>query len=122
MRIRSCVCAFVCFALCFLTACSPYSAGRPDFDAGETLTPEDVESIIAAVSEKEAETTVKYAPVTDESGGTVVFWTESGKVWHVSSECPSLKKSINIKSGDLTAAETAGKKKSCSVCGKGATK
>lgn len=75
MRIRSCVCAFVCFALCFLTACSPYSAGRPDFDAGETLTPEDVESIIAAVSEKEAETTVKYAPVTDESGGTVVFWT-----------------------------------------------
>ena len=34
MRIRSCVCAFVCFALCFLAACSPYSAGRPDFDAG----------------------------------------------------------------------------------------
>ena len=88
----------------------------------DNLTPEDMESIIAAVSEKEAETTVKYAPVTDESGGTVVFWTESGKVWHVSRECPSLKKSTNIKSGNLTDAETAGKKKSCSVCGKGATK
>lgn len=103
----------------FMAACSPYSAKAPDLYAGDTLTPEGLESIIAAVSEKEAETTEKYIPATDESGAELLFWTESGKVWHISRECSALKRSSNILSGNRSAAAEAGKERACSVCGKG---
>lgn len=103
-----------------LASCSSYSSGKPDFYAGETLTPEGVEWILAAISEKEAAVTEKYSPTTDEAGDTVLFWSGSGKVWHISRECPSLKRSTNIKSGNKAAAEAEGKERVCSVCGKGA--
>ena len=102
------------------TACSSYSAESPGFYTGEVLTPEGLESILAAVSEKEAEVTDRYTPLTDENGAEVLFWTGSGKVWHISRECPSLKRSTNIKSGNKAAAEAEGKERVCSVCGKGA--
>lgn len=92
---------FTVFVLCFLIlavmcSCSSYSRRVSGFDAGETLTPEGVESIIAAISEREAAVTEKYTASTDESGEALVFWTDSGKVWHISPECSSLRKSTNI--------------------------
>lgn len=101
------------------TACSSYSAEGPGFYTGEVLTPEGLESILAAVSEKEAEVTDKYTPLTDENGAEVLFWTGSGKVWHISRECPAIKRSVNILTGNITAATEAGKERACSVCGKG---
>lgn len=112
------VSAVMCLALA-LGSCSSYSRTVSDFDAGETLTPEGVESILAAISEKEAAVTEKYPAVTDDNGEAVVFWTESGSVWHRSRECSSLKRSTNIKSGNKSDAEAAGKKRACSVCGRG---
>lgn len=112
------VAAVLCLAVC-LVSCSSYSKTVSDFDAGETLTPEGVESILAAISEMEAAVTEKYPAVTDENGDAVVFWTGSGSVWHRSRECSSLKRSTNIKSGNISDAESAGKKRACSVCGTG---
>ena len=115
---------FTVFVLCFLVLAvmcsrSSYSRRVSGFDAGEPLTPEGVESIIAAISEREAAVTEKYTASTDESGEALVFWTDSGKVWHISPECSSLRKSTNIKSGNISDAEAAGKERVCSVCGKG---
>lgn len=104
-----------------MCACSPYSSGKPDFDAGETLTPADVESILAAISEQEAAVTERYTAATDAEGKTIVYWTPSGKVWHISPECQTLTRSSNISSGNTEDAELAGKTGECSVCGKGAS-
>ncbi len=103
-----------------LAACSSYSSGTAGFYTGDTLTPEVVESIWIAISEREAEESEKYTPVTDDSGEAVLFWTSSGKVWHISGECSSLKRSTNINSGNIDEAEAAGKQRACSVCAKGA--
>lgn len=103
-----------------LISCSTYSSGDSGFYTGDTLTPEAVESIWLAISEREAAESEKYPPTTDESGAAVLFWTSNGKVWHASAECSSLKRSTNINSGTIEEAEAAGKQRACSVCAKGA--
>lgn len=111
----------VCLVLSLaLTSCSTYSSGDTGFYTGDTLTPEAVESIWLAISEREAVESEKYPPTTDESGAAVLFWTSTGKVWHASAECSSLKRSTNINSGTIEEAEAAGKQRACSVCAKGA--
>ncbi len=84
---------------------------------GETLTPEMVESIYAALS---AAVTEKYPTETDASGKLVVYWTVGGSVYHVSSACGSIKKlePTEIHSGTVKDALRVGKEKACSVCSK----
>lgn len=112
--------AFLLLLSVTLVACSEYSSGAVGFYTGETLTPEAVESIWGAISERESQESEKYTPTTDESGETVLYWTSSGKVWHMSAECSSLKRSTNINFGNMEEAEAAGKQRACSVCVKGA--
>lgn len=112
--------AFLLLLSVTLVACSEYSSGAAGFYTGETLTPEAVESIWVAISERESQESEKYTPTTDESGETVLYWTSSGKVWHISDECSSLKRSTNINFGNMEEAEAAGKQRACSVCAKGA--
>lgn len=60
------------------------------------------------------------APPPSDAGGAVtpngatVYWTENGKVWHTTPNCPSLARSGNIKSGT---AEESGKERVCRRCG-----
>lgn len=46
--------------------------------------------------------------------GATVYWTENGKVWHTTPNCPSLARSGNIKSGTE---EESGKERVCRRCG-----
>ncbi len=54
----------------------------------------------------------------EKEGFEVVYWTESGKVWHLSSECYHLKKSSEVNSGTVEEAKDTGKEKPCSSCNK----
>lgn len=59
-------------------------------------------------------------PTPSDAGGAVtpngatVYWTDNGKVWHTTPNCPSLARSGNIKSGT---AEESGKERVCMRCG-----
>ncbi len=48
----------------------------------------------------------------------IVYWTKSGKVWHISRDCRYIKNSTEILCGTVTEAKEAGKEKICSGCEK----
>ncbi len=69
-------------------------------------------------------TTAKKASKANESGGSknavtrqnnsrTVYWVKSGKVYHVSEDCPTLSRSKNIYSGTIS---QSGKSRACKVC------
>ena len=47
-----------------------------------------------------------------------VYWVAGGEVWHIRSDCSSLSRSKNIKSGSVSDAVAAGKARVCKRCGK----
>ena len=68
-------------------------------------------------SGKKATCTVKVTKpkkAKKSSGGGKVYWTPSGKVYHVSKSCPTLSRSKVIKSGTKS---QSGKSRCCKVCG-----
>ena len=95
-------------AMLFLCACSPYSQGGYEFDPGETLSQEELESLFG---ETEAETT---AFTLNES--TAVYWTEGGSKYHLFADCAHLSKSDNVKTGNMENAAEAGKSECCKTC------
>lgn len=46
----------------------------------------------------------------------MVYWVDSGEVYHSTSDCPSLKRSKNIRNGTIKEAESFGKYRPCNVC------
>ncbi|MGM9641607.1 MAG: hypothetical protein ACI3XI_00215 [Eubacteriales bacterium] len=86
--------------------------------SGDILTPEEIESIFAAVSDTETE---KYPTDTDSDGELIVYWLKGGTVWHVSKNCSSIQKSAseNILCGSTDDAVAAGKSRACKICSAG---
>lgn len=54
---------------------------------------------------------------TQEWDGMTVYYTESGKVWHINADCPSLSRSENVIVGTVDLAKEAGKERVCKKCG-----
>ena len=104
--------AAILAVLALLCGCSSYSP--EDFDAGEAVSPEELESIADLLREADTE---KYPAETDENGETVVFWTSGGSVWHASRACPSLSGSSSLEKGSEAEAIADGKDRCCSICG-----
>lgn len=48
--------------------------------------------------------------------GVTVYYTESGSVWHITSDCSALKNSEDIICATREQAETAGKDRACKKC------
>ena len=73
---------------------------------GENLTEkESIETVTEAFAESDTDDT-----------GAIVYWTESGSVWHKSASCSHIKNSTNLLAGTVTQAKTAGKSSPCSRC------
>lgn len=100
-------------AVLSLFGCSSYDP--EDFSAGSEIPDEVIDSYAAAVT---ADEHLSAAPETDEGGKPVVYWTQNGSVWHASASCRSLQNSQNLSKGSVEEAESAGKSRGCSVCGK----
>ena len=92
----------------FLCSCSPYSQGGFEFDPGETLSSEELESLFG---ETEPEETTF---VLNEN--TSVYWTEGGSKYHLFSDCGHLSKSAEIKTGNMAKAAEKGKTECCKTC------
>lgn len=54
----------------------------------------------------------------DPSESETVYWSKSGSVWHLYSDCRYLKKSNEIFSGSVDQAKANGAEKICSACAK----
>lgn len=73
-------------------------------------------------SNKSSSSTWGQDSTTNEITGDLsraAYWTSGGKSYHFDSNCPSLSKSKNIKSGTLQDALNAGKKDPCNNCAGG---
>jgi len=66
--------------------------------------------------EKTEAATPKPIEENTEEQNDVVYWTESGTVWHKNADCSHIKNSSKIFSGKISDAQDAGKSKACSRC------
>ena len=84
----------------------------------KVLTPEDIESIFASVTDNEID---KYPSDTDEAGNEIVYWLKGGEVWHSSKFCGSISRSEpdSVFQGTISDAIAAGKKRGCKTCSDG---
>ena len=88
-------------AALLLPSCAPAR-----FDAGDPVTPEELEAISAEIFTEEAEM----------NGLTVVYWVESGSTYHKTTTCRYLKNAKDIRYSSLALAVKQGKSKPCSAC------
>lgn len=77
-------------------------------------------SATAAITEPPAQTTASLTTMTEAATTTavpdVVYWTESGSVYHYSSSCSSLRDSAHILHGSIADALQAEKERACKRC------
>jgi len=104
--------ALLLSAVLLIAGCTSYNGDG--FYAGETVTPEQLESIAQMIRDEQ---TAKYPDITGENGETLYCWIAGGTVYHRSTACYSLSKSTGIVTGTLEEALAAGKERLCSVCG-----
>ncbi len=114
---------------------------KPAFDAGASLSAEELEALRISLQEKEKEegpSGENTPDPTPENGGgnddeqesspggeleenkTVVYYTVSGEVYHSDRDCSYLKKSTNVIEGSVVQAAESGKTRHCGTCAKGA--
>ena len=98
--------------------------------AGIPVTPEMLESVSLSLAQAASATEITEEDVvnvtvewSDESLKTehdsltdVVYWTESGSVYHVTDQCSSLKHSEKILHGSVEEALAAKKERLCKTC------
>ena len=127
MRIEKAMKAIImAVILSAVVSCQPQQ--KPS--AGIPVTPEMLESVSQSLAQSASATesteeddvnvTVEWI---DESLETehgsltdVVYWTESGSVYHVTDQCSSLKHSEKILHGSVEEALTAKKERPCKTC------
>ncbi|MCQ2427125.1 MAG: hypothetical protein MJ137_01815 [Clostridia bacterium] len=107
------LCIIICLASAALQGCGE-RFGHDDFYAGETVTPEQLESIAGMIRDEQTE---KYPALTGDEGEQLFCWTPGGSVYHRSRACFSLNSSGEVINGTLDEALAAGKTRPCSVCG-----
>lgn len=104
-----------------MSGCAKLFVGEAtEDDTNKLLTPEDIESIFASISD---EVTEKYPISTDTLGNELCYWLKGGDVWHASSACASIARADAdaVFSGSIDDAISAGKKRGCKICSDGAT-
>ncbi len=108
--------AALALLLVFLCSCSYYSEGGYEFDPGETLSPEIVDSVFATDSGDEV--TEKTPAAVKVGADTEVYFTEGGSKFHLYKDCSSLSRSKNVLSGKYSEAKEKGKGECCKYCDK----
>ena len=86
-----------------------------------TDTSDDVGDTTDDLVEQSSSTSMPEVDITviEDSGSEeeIVYWTESGSVWHKKKDCSSLTRSKNIISGSESDAISNGKERACKRCG-----
>lgn len=94
--------------LCSICAKNQEAVTETETESGvDTDTHVDTDTTVDTETETETET--QTHPV-----GDTVYWTESGKVYHRSTDCRYIRNSANVLEGTV---EDSGKERACSACG-----
>ncbi len=121
MRVRRLIvlllAAWLMLALAACTAAEPFDAGTP-------LTPNEVAALqeqLENQQEVKADTQgeADRSESTDENNipqNGIVFWLDSGQVYHSSESCYHIAEKPSVRSGTVSEAEAAGKARVCSAC------
>ncbi len=101
----------LCLALILwlCSSCADYLAFEDRFDAGETLTPDQLEEISEQI----------FSGDNDASSETVpgmVYWLKNGEVYHTDRGCRHLDRKTDVLMGTPEEAVAAGRIKACAVC------
>ena len=105
--------ALVLALLLLLLSCG--CTATADFDAGEQLTAAELAALKEQLAaQKEQEDAAPSGGGTSEDG--MVFWLDSGKVYHTDATCYHIAKKQNVKSGTVDEATAAGKERVCASC------
>ena len=120
---------FAAMLALMLCACD-FDESKHHLSGGELLDDEKMSVIKSEILSEEAEkssdketSTKKDIEETDNLSfeaesdtGDIVYWTESGAVWHRSASCSHIKSISNLFAGTVTDAKNAGKSNACSRC------
>ena len=128
---KFCLIIYLFFAALWLVSCSR----NTDELGGVPVTPEMLESVSRSISEQQESdpvsksenmketaltsvSSVVYATteIAETVDSDVVYWTESGTVYHLTKECSSLRHSENILQGSVDEALLAKKERACKSC------
>ena len=88
---------------------------------GVPITPEMLESVSLALTESSTATNAstqadQTVPVAETAVPDIVYWTESGTVYHTTDQCGTLKNSTAIMHGSVEEAMLAKKERPCKTC------
>ena len=97
-----------------------FDESRNNLSGGVLLDDDKISEIKNEILSGKAEVeSIEETTVSDESEtdtGEIVYWTESGSVWHKSGSCNHIKSNPNLFAGTVTEAKKAGKSHACSQC------
>jgi len=115
--------------MCLLGMICLISCGQnTEVTGGVRVTPEMLESVsrslVEATATEPSEDTQPTTAVSEMTESTVsvdgtpdvVYWTESGSVYHVTAQCSSLRHSAQILHGSVEEAMAAKKERPCKSC------
>lgn len=80
--------------------------------------PTPVTTVASTDKTEENTDTEKYPKIYNEKGELIVYWLDSGSVWHESANCNTVKNadSAKLHSGTPTEAYSNGKERACKTC------
>ena len=82
---------------------------------GIKITPEVLESVSVSLAQESASIS-ETRIVSDTTVSEIVYWTESGSVYHVTDQCSALRHSAKILHGSVEEAMEARKERPCKTC------
>ena len=106
---------FILALILSLLSCSPYSMGKYEFDPGETLSPEMLDSIFGDSNDTEEPPETTVMEINDS---TEVYYTDGGSKYHFFLDCQSLSRSTNVKTSTLGNYDEHKKDECCKYCAK----
>lgn len=102
--------------LTFLFSSCGNNDPRVEYD-GKMLSPEKIEALGEIFeTKKETQTETEAETETEEPADGIVYWTDSGAVWHERLSCGHLSDKNPIRTGSIEEALAAKKERGCSFC------
>lgn len=119
------ICCTVCLLCLLLASCRSHGLLSDDFDAGDTVTPEELLEISRELFTETSEPASDRLTTEEASQaaetlplGATVYWLDGGSVYHAARDCRHIShaEAEDIREGTVSKALAEGKERLCSSC------
>lgn len=116
------ICCTMCLLCAFLTACRSHGLMTDGFDAGDTVTPEELleisREIFTETSEPSSDSETESREPETLAPDATVYWLKGSSVYHADKGCHHIARTDpeNIIEGKISEAVAQGKERLCSSC------